>query len=54
MIAETDNGHATAVRIQVGSFTDGDVIVPVRDAMEAAEDAVEAGEEAVEAAADAM
>jgi predicted RND superfamily exporter protein len=34
VIAETDAGYATAVRIQVGSFTDGDVIVPVRNAME--------------------
>jgi predicted RND superfamily exporter protein len=36
IVAETDVGYATAVRIQVGSFTDGAVIVPVREAMEAA------------------
>ncbi len=49
IIAETDAGYATAVRIQVGSFTDGAVIVPVREAMEAAAVDYEASSDGVTA-----
>jgi hypothetical protein len=49
IIAETDAGYATAVRIQVGSFTDGAVIVPVREAMEAAAADYEASSDGVTA-----
>jgi predicted RND superfamily exporter protein len=36
IVAETDTGLATAVVIQVGSYTDGAIIEPVRQAMEVA------------------
>lgn len=34
IVAPTDNGQATAFVIQVGSYTDGTIIVPVRTALE--------------------
>jgi predicted RND superfamily exporter protein len=49
VIAETDAGYATAVRIQVGSFTDGEVIVPVREAMQEAADQYESSADGVTA-----
>ena len=36
LVAQVDGGYATAVRIQVGSFTDGDIIAPVEDTLTAA------------------
>lgn len=35
IVAPSEAGQATAIVIQVGSYTDGDIIVPVRDALEA-------------------
>ena len=49
MIAETDAGYATAVQIQVGSFTDGDVILPVRESMENAASRYESSTDGVTA-----
>lgn len=36
IVAATDGGQATAIVIQVGSFTDGSIIVPVQEELEAA------------------
>lgn len=34
IVAPADSGQATAIVIQVGSYTDGDIIIPVRDELE--------------------